>query len=51
MMVLGNKLQITSQAELNRVEEKLSKEKAKQLFESVNWMSDELEIRSITRLR
>lgn len=33
-MVLGNKLHITSQVELNRVEEKLSKQKAKQLFES-----------------
>ena len=33
-MVLGNKLDITSQVELNRVEEKLSKQKAKQLFES-----------------
>jgi cell filamentation protein len=33
MMVLGNKLHITSQVELNRVEEKLSKQKAKQLFE------------------
>ena len=32
-MVLGNKLQITSQVELNRAEEKLSKQKAKQLFE------------------
>ena len=32
-MVLGNKLHITSQVELNRVEEKLSKQKAKQLFE------------------
>lgn len=33
-MVLGNKLQLTSQVELNRAEEKLSKKKAKQLFES-----------------
>jgi cell filamentation protein len=33
-MVLGNKLNISSQVELNRVEEKLSKQKAKQLFES-----------------
>ena len=33
-MVLGNKLHITSQVELNRAEEKLSKQKAKQLFES-----------------
>ena len=33
-MVLGNKLQLTSQVELNRAEEKLSKQKAKQLFES-----------------
>ena len=33
-MVLGNKLAISSQVELNRVEEKLSKQKAKQLFES-----------------
>ena len=33
-MVLSNKLHITSQVELNRVEEKLSKQKAKQLFES-----------------
>ena len=33
-MVLGNKLQLTNQVELNRAEEKLSKQKAKQLFES-----------------
>ena len=33
-MVLGNKLNISNQVELNRVEEKLSKQKAKQLFES-----------------
>ena len=33
-MVLGNKLQLTSQVELNRAEEKLSKQQAKQLFES-----------------
>jgi cell filamentation protein len=33
-MVLSNKLHIASQVELNRVEEKLSKQKAKQLFES-----------------
>ena len=33
-MVLANKLNIPSQVELNRVEEKLSKQKAKQLFES-----------------
>ena len=33
-MVLGNKLQLTSQVELNRAEEKLSKQKAKQLFET-----------------
>ena len=33
-MVLSNKLQLTSQVELNRAEEKLSKQKAKQLFES-----------------
>ena len=33
-MVIGNKLQLTSQVELNRAEEKLSKQKAKQLFES-----------------
>ena len=33
-MVLGNKLQLTSQVELNRAEERLSKQKAKQLFES-----------------
>ncbi|MDP3226822.1 MAG: Fic family protein [Acidovorax sp.] len=32
-MVLGNKLHIDNQVELNRVEEKLSKKKAKQLFE------------------
>jgi cell filamentation protein len=35
-MVFGNKLDISSQVELNRVEEKLSKQKAKQLFESGN---------------
>jgi cell filamentation protein len=33
-MVFGNKLDISSQVELNRVEEKLSKQKAKQLFEN-----------------
>ena len=33
-MILANKLNIASQVELNRVEEKLSKQKAKQLFES-----------------
>jgi cell filamentation protein len=33
-MVLDNKLQLTSQVELNRAEEKLSKQKAKHLFES-----------------
>lgn len=33
-MVLGNKLELTNQVELNRAEEKLSKQKAKQLFES-----------------
>ena len=33
-MVLGNKLQLTSQVELNRAEEKLGKQKARQLFES-----------------
>ncbi len=35
-MVLGNKLDIRSQVELNRAEEKLSKQKAKQLFESAD---------------
>ena len=33
-MVLPNKLQITNQLELNKAEEKISKQKAKQLFES-----------------
>lgn len=33
-MVLANKLNLTSQVELNRAEERLSKTKAKQLFES-----------------
>ena len=33
-MVLDNKLQLSSQVELNRAEEKLSKQKAKLLFES-----------------
>ncbi len=33
-MVLQNKLQITNQIELNKAEEKISKQKAKQLFES-----------------
>lgn len=33
-MVLPNKLNITSQVDLNRAEEKFSKQKAKQLFES-----------------
>jgi len=34
IMVLHNKLQITNQLELNRAEEKISKQKAKQFFES-----------------
>ncbi len=33
-MVLENKLNITNQVELGRAEEKISKQKAKQLFES-----------------
>ena len=33
-MVLANKLNITDQVELNKVEEKLSKSKAKKLFDS-----------------
>jgi cell filamentation protein len=33
-MVMPNKLNLSNQAELNRAEEKLSKQKAKQLFES-----------------
>lgn len=33
-MVLPNKLQLTNQLELNKAEEKISKQKAKQLFES-----------------
>lgn len=33
-MVLPNKLNITNQLELNKIEEKISKQKAKQLFES-----------------
>ncbi len=33
-MVLENKLNITNQVELNKIEEKLSKEKAKKLFDS-----------------
>lgn len=33
-MVLTNKLNIQSQVELNKIEEKISKQKAKQLFES-----------------
>ena len=33
-MILANKLQITNQLELNKAEEKISKQKAKQLFES-----------------
>lgn len=33
-MVLPNKLQITNQVELNKAEEKISKQKAKHLFES-----------------
>ena len=33
-MVLDNKLNISSQVELNRIEEKLSKQKAKNLFDS-----------------
>ncbi len=34
MAILPNKLGITSQTELNRIEEKISKQKAKQLFDS-----------------
>lgn len=34
MAILKNKLGITSQVELNRMEEKISKQKAKQLFDS-----------------
>ena len=33
-MILQNKLNITNQLELNKDEEKISKQKAKQLFES-----------------
>ena len=33
-MILDNKLNITSQIELSKVEEKISKQKAKQLFDS-----------------
>jgi cell filamentation protein len=33
-MILENKLTITDQVELNRAEEKISKQKAKQLFET-----------------
>lgn len=33
-MILSNKLGITNQLELNKAEEKISKQKAKQLFES-----------------
>ena len=33
-MVLENKLNITNQVELNKAEEKISKEKAKLLFDS-----------------
>ena len=33
-MVLKNKLNITDQIELNKAEEKISKEKAKRLFDS-----------------
>jgi cell filamentation protein len=33
-MVLPNKLNITNQVELNKAEEKISKQKAKKLFES-----------------
>ena len=40
-MVLQNKLGITSQAELGKWEEKISKQKAKQLFESGNIQSIE----------
>lgn len=33
-MILENKLNITNQIELNKVEEKISKQKAKQLFDT-----------------
>ena len=36
IMVLENKLNITNQIELNKIEEKLSKEKAKKLFNQSN---------------
>ena len=35
-MVLENKLNITNQLELNKAEEKISKQKAKQLFDFAN---------------
>jgi len=33
-MILPNKLNITNQLELNKIEEKIGKQKAKRLFES-----------------
>ena len=35
-MILDNKLNITNQIELAKIEEKISKQKAKQLFDSGN---------------
>nr|WP_077603956.1 Fic family protein [Oceanobacillus sojae] len=41
MTILNNKLGVTDQAELNRMEEKISKQKVKQLFDSGNIYSIE----------
>ena len=48
-MILENKLNITNPAELGREEEKISKKKAKEMFETV--FLDKLEVRDMLHLK